>query len=142
MYDLCDPETTVRLVERWRGGDEAAAAAIEARFGARLAAFAAPRIGPRLGRRLDSDDILQSAFRTFFRHSRSGSFLVTRSGQLWSLLIEIARRKVACAAERHTAARRSLRREAADGAALLDALPAEALDPLAEAGLKDGRIDA
>jgi len=103
--------TTVALFERFLDGDEAAAAAIHDRFAERLRRLAGGKIGRRLAVRADADDVLQSAFRTFFVRAMNGQFTVSRSGQLWRLLARITVHKVQKAAERHQAGRRDVRRE-------------------------------
>ena len=53
-------------------GDEKAADDLFDRFVDRLTALARDRRSPKLARRVDPEDIVQSAFRSFFRNARGG----------------------------------------------------------------------
>ncbi|GAB4161679.1 MAG: hypothetical protein Tsb009_38910 [Planctomycetaceae bacterium] len=109
-------ELTVSLLKRYRNGDQTAAAVLHDRFAGRLRRLAAQLIGSRFLRRVDADDALQSAFRTFFLRSRSDQFSISQTGQLWHLLVRITSHKVRKVVERHTAQRRDIRCEQlADG---------------------------
>ena len=99
------------LLARWRQGDELAADELHARYTARLVSLLRSRISPKLRRRTDPDDILQSMYRSFFVRARNGEFEVVQPGDLWRLLATIALRKLARHAERHSAVKRSVRRE-------------------------------
>lgn len=104
-------EPTAVLVGRWRGGDEAAAAALFARFARRLRQLAARRLRGPLRRRVEADDITQSVFRTFFRRVRQGEYCIDRPDALWSLLAQIAVNKVYQQAAYHGARRRNVAAE-------------------------------
>jgi DNA-directed RNA polymerase specialized sigma24 family protein len=82
---------------------------------ARLLSLVRQRIGPKLGRRIDADDVVQSTYRTFFMHAANGDYRVMHAGDLWRLLASIALHKLCGQAERHTAARRCIQQENADG---------------------------
>ena len=62
-------------------------------------------------RRTDPEDIVMSAWRSFFVAARQGRFVLSRSGDLWRLLIEITLHKLYHHARRHSAAVRSVRSE-------------------------------
>jgi RNA polymerase sigma factor (sigma-70 family) len=127
------------LLALFRAGDSAAAGRIFDRYVERLIALAAARLAPSLRRRVDPEDVVQSAYRSFFTHAREGQYLVDRSGDLWRLLAAITLHKLHGQIERHTAGRRDFRRERestppADGesvelpeAAALQPSPAEAI---------------
>jgi RNA polymerase sigma-70 factor (ECF subfamily) len=74
-------------------------------------ALARARLAKRLAARVDAEDIVQSAYRSFFVRARAGQFELQRSGDLWRLLARITLRKLYRQAERHTAERRSVDRE-------------------------------
>ncbi|HUG94217.1 MAG TPA: sigma-70 family RNA polymerase sigma factor [Planctomycetaceae bacterium] len=133
---MSELESTVRLVARWRDGEEAAASDIVGRFRVPLTAIVAKLIGRRLRRRVDADDALQSAFHTFLRGARDGQFTVSQTGQLWGLLVSIARHKVQKQAELHTAARRDVASES-EAATALAAHPDDTPSPDCEAALLD-----
>jgi RNA polymerase sigma-70 factor (ECF subfamily) len=60
------------LMARLRDGDPDAARAVFDRFARRLAALAAARLPAVLRSKLDPEDVVQSAFRTFFRRQAAG----------------------------------------------------------------------
>lgn len=73
---------------------------------ARLVALARTRISPQLKRRIDPEDLVMSAFRSFFIGARQGKW--GTDGDLWSFLATITLRKAARQARQHQAARRSV----------------------------------
>ena len=79
------------------------------RYVTRLTALARSRLSPSLRRRLDPEDLVMSAFRSFFIGVREGKW--SQEGDLWSLLAMITLRKAARQARRHRAAQRSVQRE-------------------------------
>lgn len=87
--------------------------AIVARFASQLAVLARRRIWGRLQSRIDPDDVVQSAFGTFFRRLNDGEFPDLLPNDLWRLLATITINKVHRQQERHLAERRSIRREVA-----------------------------
>jgi eukaryotic-like serine/threonine-protein kinase len=92
-------------------GNSQAATAIFDRYVQRLLALARARIGPKLRRRIDADDVVQSAYRSFFVHASNGEYALTESGDLWRLLASVTLHKLYGQVELHTAARRSMNRE-------------------------------
>ena len=99
------------ILDRWRAGDQAAAAELYRRYDQRLWDLAAGQIGQRLGRRVGPDDIVQSVFRTFFRRTSQGEYAFDHSGALWQLLVRITHNKIYKQAERHHAKRRNVNAE-------------------------------
>jgi RNA polymerase sigma factor (sigma-70 family) len=123
-------QETVQLLVRWSGGDELAAADLHRRYVHRLMALTNGRLSPHLGMRFDSDDVVQSAFRTFFRRFREGELVPRPGADLWALLAEITLRKLSKQVRKHRAGKRSVEREA--GSDDLEKLPRiEAPDELA-----------
>ena len=102
---------SVLLLERFRAGESAAATELFERFSGRLFSLVQSRLSRKLARRIDAEDIVQSAYRSFFVRTRAGQFAVDEPGDLWRLLAQIALNKLCHSAEWHTAARRSLARE-------------------------------
>jgi RNA polymerase sigma factor (sigma-70 family) len=98
--------------ERLRRGDADAAKEVFARYAERLARLAGQHLSPRLAARLDSADVVQSAFRTFFRRSAQGEFHIDSSQGLWQLLAKITLLKARAQGRRHLADRRDVRAEA------------------------------
>ncbi len=102
---------TILLVNRWRAGDERAADDLFHRYVDRLLALARSRLSEKLAARFDPEDVVQSAYRSFFDKARSGSFAVERSGDLWRLLAAITINKLHHQIERNTAGKRGIDQE-------------------------------
>lgn len=102
---------SVFLLERFRAGDEMAATELFDRFSKRLASLVQSRLSRRLARRFDAEDVVMSAYRSFFVRAREGRFTVDESGELWRLLAQITLNKLYRSAEWHNAARRAQDRE-------------------------------
>lgn len=101
-----------QLLQMYQAGQSAAATAIFDRYVARLIALARSRIGAKLQRRVDPEDIVQSAYRSFFVHAREGEYQLNEAGDLWRLLASITLHKLYGQIEKHTAAKRSIDYEA------------------------------
>lgn len=105
------PES-VHIFDRYVAGDEAAADELFYRYIERLTRLARSRLSASLQHRVDAEDIVMSAYRSFFIGARDGRFAIERSGALWSLLVRITLNKLYRSASHHTAQRRSITREA------------------------------
>ncbi|HEX5104922.1 MAG TPA: sigma-70 family RNA polymerase sigma factor [Pirellulaceae bacterium] len=99
------------LLRRLHAGDEAAAEAVFERYADRLTRLAQSRLTVRLASRIDPEDIVQSAYRSFFVAARAGRFRVRSGGDLWRLLVEVTLHKLYRQAAHHGAQRRSVARE-------------------------------
>jgi RNA polymerase sigma-70 factor (ECF subfamily) len=104
-----DAEKSADLLARWNAGDQAAADALFSRYTEQLVALARDRLSKRLASRFDPEDVVQSAYRSFFANAQS--FVIERTGDLWRLLAAITLHKLHHQVDRHTAARRSVTRE-------------------------------
>lgn len=104
-------ESTEHVFERFQHGDDSAADELFHRYLQRLTALARTRLSPTLARRVEADDIVQSAYRSFFVGAHSGRFAIERSGALWALLVKITMRKLYRAAAHHSADKRDVRLE-------------------------------
>lgn len=102
------------LMDRLRSGDDAAARQIFDRFAGRLLALSRRRFGGRLAHRADPEDVVQSAFKSFFIRHRAGGLRFGDWDDLWGLLTLIARRKCADRAGYLRAGKRDVRRESSD----------------------------
>lgn len=102
------------LLRRLRGGSDQAATEIFLRYARRLHALARARCSADLARRVDSDDIVQSAFKSFFRGVSQGYYDVPAGQQLWNLLLVIGLNKIRAQGNFHRAARRDVRRTAGE----------------------------
>lgn len=105
------PPESYDLLRQYQDGNSEAATAIFDRYVERLLALARSRMGSKLKRRIDPEDVVQSAYRSFFVHARNETYLLERSGDLWRLLASIALNKLYGQIEKQTAAKRSLARE-------------------------------
>lgn len=90
-------------------------------YAAPLQRVAQRQISASLGKRVDAEDIVQSACRTFFRRVRQGEFQCDDSSDLWRLMMTITLNKARMQARYHGRDRRSTERE--------QALPDESLVP-------------
>ncbi len=105
---------SIALLDLYQAGHSQAAAELFDRYVARLVALARSRLSGGLRRRVDPEDVVQSAYRSFFVRAAEGDFALRQSGDLWRLLAQITLNKLRKQAERHTAARRDFRRDASD----------------------------
>ncbi len=108
--DVGDHES-VELLARWREGDQQAAMALVERFTQRLLALARSQLSEKMARRVDPEDVVQSAYRSFFAAARADRYELTRQGDLWHLLAAITLHKLHHQVARHTADKRALDRE-------------------------------
>ncbi len=98
------------LLRRYRGGSQDAATQLYLRYARRLQGLARAQISPELARRVDVDDVVQSAFGSFFRRAGSGFYDAPVGDDLWRLFLVIALHKVRGQGAFHRAARRDVRR--------------------------------
>lgn len=89
----------------------AQANAIVARFSERLIALARRRLWGRLNQRIDPEDVVQSAFGSFFRRASEGAYAVSAESDLWSLLATITINKLRHQRDHHLADKRSIDKE-------------------------------
>jgi RNA polymerase sigma-70 factor (ECF subfamily) len=106
-----DTDTFTRLMARLRTGEDAAAREVFERFACRLVAMARGRFNRLLARKVDPEDVVQSAFKSFFVRHREGKLDVGGWDGLWNLLTLITLRKCADRAEYFLADRRDAARE-------------------------------
>jgi RNA polymerase sigma-70 factor (ECF subfamily) len=101
------------LMVRLRRGDGSAAAAVFHQYARRLVGLARSRLNGRLRQKVDPEDVVQSAFGSFFRRQAGGDVEVGSWDSLWSLLAVITVRKCGRWAAYFRTARRDVRREVA-----------------------------
>jgi eukaryotic-like serine/threonine-protein kinase len=111
ILDMTDTPSAELLARYYRCHDEAAAEELFRRYSGRLTALARSRMSHALASRVDAEDVVQSAYRSFFLLARDGDVLLRESGDLWRLLVRITLRKVYRNARRHCADCRSVARE-------------------------------
>jgi RNA polymerase sigma-70 factor (ECF subfamily) len=117
------------LMGRLRRGDPDAAADVFHRYAARLVALARARLAGRLRQKVDPEDVLQSAYRSFFRRHAGGEFDVADWDSLWGLLTVITVRKCGKWADWFRAGKRALGAEAPGDAAARQAPAREPTPP-------------
>lgn len=99
-------------MSRLRDGDQGAAYEVFNEYSRRLAELARTRLQGALASKVDPDDILQSAFRSFFLRHQQGEFELDGWESLWRLLTVITLRKCGKQSDYFYAACRCLSREA------------------------------
>lgn len=104
-------ESFADLKRRLHAGDEQAGADIFRRYGEQLIRTAAPRLTGLLRQKVDPEDIVQSAFRSFFRAHGEKSFVLGDWNDLWSVLVTITLRKCRYQVRQFLTAKRDIRRE-------------------------------
>jgi RNA polymerase sigma-70 factor (ECF subfamily) len=103
------PEFLARL----RAGDGAAAGELFQRFAQQLLALARRQVGGGLQHKVDPEDVVQSAYKSFFRRYGAGNLHAVNWNSLWGLLTLITLRKCAERVAYHRAQCRDAAREAA-----------------------------
>ena len=110
---MLEDASNQELLAAWRDGNERAARVLVRRYMTRLTALARARLSRKLARRLDSEDIVMSAWRSFFAAAGRDQIAVPDDDNLWPLLVTMTLRKLARQAERHTASKRTVDAEVA-----------------------------
>jgi RNA polymerase sigma-70 factor (ECF subfamily) len=103
------------LMGRLRAGEDGAAREVFVRFAARLAGLARRQLGARLAVKVDPEDVVQSAYKSFFLRQREGELDVGTWDGLWGLLTMITLRKCADRAAYYHTQKRDVAREVPGG---------------------------
>lgn len=98
-------------MQRLQVGEDAAAREIFARYTRQLVALARRRMDDRLAGKVDAEDVVQSAYKSFFVRQRAGQLEIGNWKSLWGLLTVITLRKVADRAAHFKADKRDAKRE-------------------------------
>jgi RNA polymerase sigma-70 factor (ECF subfamily) len=101
------------FLTRLRAGDDAAARELFERFARRLVALARHRFADGLRHKVDPEDVVQSAYKSFFLRYADGNLDVCGWDSLWGLLTVITVRKCLDRVAYHRAACRDAAREVA-----------------------------
>jgi RNA polymerase sigma factor (sigma-70 family) len=101
------------LVSDYQAGSESAARDLFDKYCERLMKLAKRRIGQRMASRFDPEDVIQSAFRTFFTRVKNDEFTFEQEDDLFKLLVRLTVRKTLRRIEHHNAAKRNPSLEAA-----------------------------
>lgn len=100
-----------QLILGLRNGDEKACTDFWNQYGPMLQGVAQKQLSDRLQRRVGSDDVVQSACRTFFRRISEGQFDVPDADALWRLMCAITLTKARRAARDHSRLKRGMQSE-------------------------------
>jgi RNA polymerase sigma-70 factor, ECF subfamily len=106
-------DTFSDFLTRLQARDDDAARELFARFANQLIALARNHIADGLKHKVDPEDIVQSAYKSFFHRYGDGNLRAVNWNSLWGLLVLITVRKCAESAAYHHAARRDVAREVA-----------------------------
>lgn len=96
---------------RLNAGTESAADRVDRRYREQLCSLVERELGRRFARRQDPEDVVQLAFRSFFRGIKDGRFRIDGSGGLWKLLERITRSKILKQVEYDDAKKRTPEKE-------------------------------
>ena len=110
---MADGDSFSDVMSRLRAGDQAAAREVFQRFVGKLIGLARSQLDSVLGRKVDPEDVVQSAYKSFFLRHGAGKLEVKDWGNLWGLLTVITLRKCLDRVEYHQAECRDVQREAA-----------------------------
>ncbi len=100
------------LVKNYQAGSESAAFDLFDKYCERLMKLAKRRISQRMASRFDPEDVVQSAFRTFFTRVRNDEFVFANEDDTFKLLVRITVRKTLRRIEYHSADKRNPEAEA------------------------------
>jgi len=98
------------LLDRWRGGDQAAAIDIYKRYEQRLVRLAERRIGRQLQAHVQPESVMLLVLESALSGIAAGRYSADKSGSLWGLLQKIADNKIRKRWEHLTAQKRDVRR--------------------------------
>jgi RNA polymerase sigma-70 factor (ECF subfamily) len=101
------------LMGRLHQGDEQAAAEVFKRYAHRLIGLARVHLDGLIRQKVDPEDVVQSAFRSFFMRNAEGNWDLDNWDSLWSMLTVITVRKCGHKIEHFRARRRDVYREVA-----------------------------
>lgn len=113
-YEDSSSDISVRLFKELVNGDDDAARKIFDRYVLQLLSFAQVRLSSVLQSRIDPEDIVQSAYRSFFRKAREEGLALKRNGDLWRILAAFTLNKTKSYIEKELAEKRSPLREERD----------------------------
>lgn len=110
-----NPANDRDLIAAFKAGSETAARDLFDRYCEKLMRLARRRIGQRMTTRVDPEDVIQSAFRTFFVHVKNDEFTFEGEDDLFKLLVRLTVNKTLRQIAHHRAAKRDPSKEVAQG---------------------------
>ena len=111
--DLSDEDNLTRLIDGLKRGDEQVLQEFYRRYSTALHGIVQRRLNPVFLKRFDSDDVVQSTLRTFFRRVGTGHIEMGEEDRVWDLLCAIALTKLREMVRFHRRFRRAVERECA-----------------------------
>ena len=99
------------IAARLKADADLAAAELDEQYRARLCRLVEREMNRRFRRKEDPEDVVQSAFRTFYRRNAQGEFHIDSSVDLWRLLETITRHKILKHVEKLGTGKRDTKRE-------------------------------
>lgn len=106
-----DDARWLQLIDGLRRSDEAILREFYERYDGALHLIVRRRLSPAFLQRFDSDDVVQSTLRTFFRRVQTGNVEMQQGQRLWNLLCAIALTKLREKIRFHSRLRRAIQRE-------------------------------
>ncbi len=98
------------LLRKIQGGSEDAASELYGRYAERLEFLISRGLGSDMRSLLDSEDVVQSVFRTFFRRAGSADYDVPEDSELWNLLVTISLNKIRAIGKHYRRKKRDISR--------------------------------
>jgi RNA polymerase sigma-70 factor, ECF subfamily len=86
-------ESFVEIMAALRSGEDSAAVVVFQRFARKLILLARRQIDSSISHKIDPEDVVQSAYRSFFLRYQAGQFDIGTWNDLWGLLTIITLRK-------------------------------------------------
>lgn len=114
-FALDTGQSFIDLKDRLHRGDPTASEEIFLRYAQQLLRVVVPRISSSLKQKVDPEDIVQSAFRSFFRADPVNAFQTDGWNDLWSILVTITLRKCRYQVRHFLTAKRNVNRELSGG---------------------------
>jgi RNA polymerase sigma-70 factor (ECF subfamily) len=111
MQTMTPRDSCAELIARLKDGENEAAQEVFDRFARKLIALARRQLDQRFSGKVDAEDVVQSAYKSFFMRFREGKFDAYNWQGLWGLLALITLRKCADRVEYFRADRRDVGRE-------------------------------
>ncbi|MCY2990867.1 MAG: sigma-70 family RNA polymerase sigma factor [Planctomycetota bacterium] len=108
---MTDSQRGENIAARLKADADLAAPELDKQYRAKLCQLVENEMNRRFRRREDPEDVVQSAFRTFYRRNAEGEFHIDSSVDLWRLLVTITRHKILKHVEKLGAGKRNPKRE-------------------------------
>lgn len=108
---MATTDSFVDLMSRLQTDEDAAARILFERFARRLIGLARLHLDARLAAKVDPEDVVQSAYKSFFLRQREAEWTIDGWDSLWGLFALITVRKCVARREMFHADKRDVRRE-------------------------------